>query len=328
MSYTHISAQERSVIHHLLRLNYSHRQIGEELNRHHSTISREIKRNQVISGLYFHEPAQQRAQMRSHRARHAKRRDNQALREQILAGLKQEWSPEIISAKLKKDYPRQASMRISPEILYLWIYADAKDGGKLYQFLWRQRRKRKPQQRTGKRVIIPNRVGIEQRPSGATNRSRYGHWEGDTVEGVKGTGGLATHVERKSRYLLVAPLVDKTSKAFIDAGIQLFGTVHKKLRRTLTLDNGTENAQHEKLTGNTGMRVYFANPYSPWERGSNEQTNGLIRRYFPKGTDFSKVPFKEIKRVVDKINHRPRKCLDYQSPHEVFSKISGVALGI
>lgn len=326
MSYAHTSSEERSVIHHLLRLNYSHRSIAKELNRHHSTISREIKRNQILPNLYLHAPAQQKAETRVHTARHAKRSENQALLKEIHAGIKQEWSPAIISAKLKKDFPRQTAMRINPETLYQWVYADAKKGGKLYKSLWKQRHRRKPRRGTGKQVIIPNRVGIEQRPLGATNRSRYGHWEGDTVEGPKGTGGLATHVERKSRYLLVAPLTDKASKTFTDAGIRLFCTLDNKLRRTLTLDNGTENAQHERLTERVGIRVYFANPYSPWERGSNEQANGLLRRYFPKGTDFSKVPWKEIQRVVDKINRRPRKCLNYQSPYEVFSKISGVAL--
>jgi IS30 family transposase len=320
MSYQHLSAEERSVIHHLILLKLSNREIASRLGRHHTTIGRELKRNGKASGSYLYEVAEQLAQQRRHQARHAKRRSHAGLVDQVLAWLKRNWSPQIIVARLKQCYPRSQTMRVSAQTIYQWVYADALDGGLLYQHLWRQHKRRNPQRGGLKRCLIPNRIGIEQRPAGATNRSRYGHWEGDTVEGRKGRGGLATHVERKSRFLVAGLLNDKRAETFSTVTRQCMGWVSRSLRRSNTLDNGTENAQHEKMTEALGMRIYFADPYSSWQRGTNEQANGILRRYFPKGTDFSKVTQEEVDAVVMKINKRPRKCLGYRAPYDVFAE--------
>jgi IS30 family transposase len=319
MSYGHLTARERYVIHHLSIFGLSNREIGRRLCRHHTTIGRELKRNGTIFGPYLYELGEKLAQERRHKARHSKRRSHRALVDQVLAWLQQDWSPEIIVACLKQHYPRNQQMRISVETIYQWIYRDAFEGGSLYQHLWHRRRRRKRQRGGLKRYLIPNRTGIEQRPAGATSRSRYGHWEGDTVEGKKGSGGLATHVERKSRFLLAGLLKDKCAETFSTVTQQCMGWVPESLRRSNTLDNGTENAQHETITKKLNMPIYFADPYSPWQRGTNEQTNGLLRRYFPKGTDFRKVTQEEVDEVVETINRRPRKCLGYRTPYDVFA---------
>lgn len=325
MSYSHLSSEERYAIQQLHRLNYSQLAIAEQLGRSHSTIGRELKRNAIQSG-YDSVQASQMAQKRRQKARHAKRRDHPPLVKQVLAWLHADWSPEIIVAYLKKQFPRDSKMRVCIETIYKWIYADARCGGTLYQALWRQHKKRKTQRKGLKRILIPNRTGIEARPPGATNRSRYGHWEGDTVEGKKGRGGLATHADRKSRFLIARLLTDKRAATFSDATCKSFNWVPSSLLRSVTYDNGSENADHECTSITTGLKVFFADPYSPWQRGTNEQANGLLRHYFPKGTDFSKVTQEEVDAVVEKINKRPRKCLGYQAPYDVFAQALRCAL--
>jgi IS30 family transposase len=149
-------------------------------------------------------------------------------------------------------------------------------------------------------------------------RERFGDWEGDTLEGRKGTGGLVTHVERKCRYLLAAKLTDKKAVTMTQQSIKSFRRTPRALRQTLTVDNGKEFSQFKELTIKTGLEVYFADPYAAWQRGTNENTNGLLRQYFPMGTDFRNVSEKDVAIVVKKINNRPRKCLNYQTPHEVY----------
>jgi len=153
-------------------------------------------------------------------------------------------------------------------------------------------------------------------------------WEGDTLEGARGSGGLATHVDRKSRYLLAAKLTDKKAVTMNAQTIKAFTRLPQTMRQTLTVDNGSEFSQFKELERKTGLKVYFADPYSAWQRGTNENTNGLLRHYFPKGTNFQKVTDEEIALIIKKVNHRPRKCLNYQTPHEVFYQTSHGALAI
>ncbi len=157
-----------------------------------------------------------------------------------------------------------------------------------------------------------------ERPEAVDNRKRFGDWEGDTVEGAKGSGGIASHVERKSRYLIATKLPDKTAETMTIASAKAFRRVPRIMRKTLTVDNGKEFSYFKQLEKKTGFSIYFADPYSAWQRGSNENTNGLIRQYFPKGTNFKDITNKDLALVVKKINHRPRKCLNYQTPHEAF----------
>lgn len=188
MSYSHVTEHERYVIYHLVLYGLSFREIGRRLKRHHTTISREYRRNRGALGNYWHEAAQQRALTRRKQSRHRRRQAHQPLVAYVTHALRQDWSPEIIMHRLRQAFPRNKVMRVSSETIYQWVFADAAAGGDLHQHLMRRHRKRRRQKRYGAlRGVIPNRVGIEHRPAGADNRSRFGHWEGDTVERRKGS---------------------------------------------------------------------------------------------------------------------------------------------
>ena len=218
-------------------------------------------------------------------------------------------------------------MRVSHETIYRWIYLDAEGGGTLYNHLRRRRKKRRRQKRYGSgRRFIPDRVSITERPGMVDSRERFGDWEGDTIEGKKSTGYIATHVERKSRYLMASKLVNKKAESLTMQSTKLFWCIPKKMRQTLTVDNGKEFSHFKEIEDKTDLTVYFADPYAAWQRGTNENTNGLLRQYVPKGTDFRKITEEDLAFAVKKLNHRPRKCLNYRSPHEVFWQTSSGAL--
>lgn len=320
MSYTHLTENERYVISHLHIADLSLREIARRLKRHHSTISRELKRNgpQYEDTVYWYDWTHPEALKRRHRSRHQRRRLNQDLVNYVEQKLKDDWSPEIIAAKLKRDYADNNEMCISHETIYRWIYRDAKNGGTLYHHLRRRRRNRRRQKRYGSgRRFIPGRVGIVERPAIVETRERFGDWEGDTLEGKKSSGYITTHVERKSRYLIAAKLDNKKAETLTTQSIKAFSRIPKKFRKTLTVDNGKEFAQFKEIENKTGLTVYFSDPYSAWQRGTNENTNGLLRQYFPKGTNFKAVSKEDLAFAVKKLNHRPRKCLNYRTPHEV-----------
>ena len=329
MSYCHLTTRERMVLFYLSQYGCSLREIGRRMNRSHSTISRELERNaRICNMVYCDRAAQSYANKRKCIARHQKAFDNQLLRSYVYEKLEIKWSPEIISARIKTDYPRNKSMRISAETVYQWLYKQAAQGGMRYQQLIRTHKKRQKRYKYGRcRGAIANRTGIEQRPVGANQRYRYGHWEGDTMVGCRQRGRIDTHVERKSRYLMANLIHSGKAALFNQASIESYEHIPQKYRRTLTLDNGSENAQHQKLSKQLNMDIYFAAPYSSWQRGTNENTNGLIRRYFPKGTNFLTITKKQLEKVVEILNHRPRKCLNYQTPFEVFNKVTDGALG-
>lgn len=320
MPYHHINAVERRVIQQAKEGGASFREIGKMLGRDHSSISRECRRNCSASG-YEAAAAQETAQTRARRPRHQRRYGHQPLKRTVLQWLEHDWSPAIISGRLRREFPEDSDMRVSPESIYQWVYGDAASGGRLFQHLWQRRHRRiGHRSRLPAHSRIPARVDITQRPEVVDQRSRVGDWEGDTVVGRKGRGGLVTHLERVSRLLVAGRIRNKRADTFAAKTKRLLGWVPKSLCHTLTLDNGTENAAHESIAEAKAMDVYFAHPHAPWQRGANEQVNGLIRRYFPKGTDFKKVTDEQIDEVVLKINQRPRKCLNYQSPYEVFAE--------
>jgi IS30 family transposase len=200
-----------------------------------------------------------------------------------------DWSPQQIAGRLIAAYPNDEQMRISHEAIYQWIYTDAVNGGDLYTHLRRCHKKRRKQRRYGSlRGLIRGRVSISERPQTVENRARFGDWEGDTLEGAKGSGAIASHVERKSRYLVAAKLCDKAAKTMTIASAAAFDCIPNLMRKTLTVDNGKEFARFKQLEQKTGFSIYFADPYSAWQRGCIENTNGLIRQYVPKGTNFKK----------------------------------------
>jgi IS30 family transposase len=238
----------------------------------------------------------------------------------------QQWSPMAISQRLRRDFPGDERMRISHETIYRWVYKDASLGGKFYRNLRRRHKKRRRQKRygTGRRFVNCKR--ISERPEIVATRQRFGDWEGDTIAGQRNSGLIATIVERKSRYLLAAKLDNKKAATLTAKGIKAFIALPRKMRKTLTVDNGSEFARFRQLEEETGLEIYFADPYAAWQRGTNENTNGLLRQYFPKGWDFRTVTDSDVKDVVRSLNNRPRKCLNYQTPHEVFWKEARGAL--
>jgi IS30 family transposase len=331
MSYTHLTERDRYVISHLKTAGFSLREIARRINRHHTTISRELKRVKALypHTVYWYYWTQPLAMERRCKARHFRRQKYSRLVRHVEAKLNLQWSPEEIAQRIRHDYPDDERMRISHETIYRWIYLDASVDGKLYLNLRRRRKRRRRQKRYGTgRRFLAGRKNIAERPEIVDSRQRFGDWEGDTVEGKKSSGYIATLVERKSRYLLASRLPNKKAATLTGQGVKAFRFIPRRMRHTLTVDNGSEFARFKEFEEKTGLEIYFADPYSAWQRGANENTNGLLRQYFPKGSDFRKITAEEITEAVKRLNNRPRKCLDYQTPHEVFWKAARGALAI
>lgn len=328
MSYQHLTEQERYVISHLTVAGFSLREIGRRINRSHTTISRELKRAKAVHPwtVYWYDWAQPLAAERACRPRHCRRQKNLRLVRYVEVRLNKQWSPEEISQRLHKDYPGDEGMRISHETIYRWVYLDASVEGILHRNLRRGHKKRRRQKRYGKGRRFADRKCITQRPTIVDSRERYGDWEGDTIEGKKKSGFVATIVERKSRFLIATKLEDKKAATLTAASVGIFRFIPRKMRKTLTVDNGSEFAQFKKYEKETGLEIYFAQPYAAWQRGANENTNGLLRQYFPKGSNFRKVSEEDVQEAVRRLNDRPRKCLNYQTPKEVFWQVARGAL--
>ncbi|CAN5503673.1 IS30 family transposase [soil metagenome] len=230
--------------------------------------------------------------------------------------LAMKWSPEQIAGRLRRDFPEAAQMRVSHMSTYRWIKADRLAGGDWWKHLRQSRKRRRRAYGSGpRRSRIPQRVGIEQRPARANRRAEVGHWESDTVQAKHGR--LATHVDRKSRYLLIARMTDGTAGQFNAASLRRFSTLPSHCRKTMTADNGSEFTGHQHLSKRLGWKTFFADPYSSWQRGTNENTNGLIRQYVPKGCDLSTISHQQVASIERALNNRPRKCLGYRTPDEV-----------
>jgi len=330
MPYQHLSEQERYSICHMNMAGRGPTEIARTLGRSPGTITRELQRNRIpeqLGGNYFYDDAQRQARERRCRANEKRRRidSHSRLGDYVRDALRQHWSPEEIAGRLMTDHPDDTDMWITHEAIYQWVYRQER-GAKWYQYLRRKRIKRRRRGSRAKRGQIIDRVGIEERPKIVEKRSRFGDWESDTVEGAKGRGGLATHAERKSRFLIARRLDDKRADTYARRTLAGFGGMPEQLCKTMTCDNGKEFAAFKKVEKKLGLKVYFADPYAPWQRGTNENTNGLLREFFPKGTDFRKISHHAIAKAVSMLNNRPRKCLNYRTPAEVLSVIPGVAL--
>lgn len=292
--------------------------IADMLGRSKGTISRELRRNSaptynVYTPCRAHERAVQRKKESGRRPRLKDDRIVCYVRDKLTQG----WSPELIAGRIGQD---MRGSSISHEAIYQYIYHPKTEGRQeLIGHLVRayRKRKKKGMGRKERKTKIPNRISINERPLSADNRSRYGHWEGDSLVSRKSLAALNTLVERKSRWALLTRLKRKSSEATRDAVIHRLGQLPSKAKRSLTVDNGTENARHEEITEAIGVRCYFADPYASWQRGANEQVNSMVRRYFPKGTDFGKITDEQVAWVESRINNRPRKCLGYRTPAEV-----------
>ena len=328
MPYTHLSSVERDEIAQLHFSGVSFSEIGRRLGRDKSTISREVARNRVRRGSqkyvrweYFSSQAAQAAKDRRAKSKESVGHvlDNRQLLEYVKDGLKNRWSPEQISGRIRKDHPSDPGMRISHQTIYQWLRKDKKDGGKWYLFLRQGRRARRKKYGSSlRRHRIQNQRSIELRPQVVNQRKRLGDWEGDIVEGKGHQGRLVTLVDRKSRFTSALKVKSKHSSVVIGAIKRALQVVPDNARRTLTLDNGKEFSYFQDLETSLGTRVYFAHPYSSWERGTNENTNGLLRQYFPKATNFNKISSQQLASAVIQLNNRPRKCLNWRTPREVF----------
>lgn len=321
--YKRLTYEQRIIISKLIELEYSQSKIAEEINCHKSTVSREIRR--IAKGNYAALAAHHHCVSRSLKRRYGKCKIlfYQPLGELIIKKLWLRWSPQQIHLYLKKYYPDNPKMQISMESIYFYIYIHAKpELRKLLTEQLRQKRKTRGNTRRGidKRSKIVDAVSIDERPEEVKGRLVPGHWEGDLIIGKDHNSAIATLNERSSRTVIIIKLKNKDAKSVRLAMEREFRNIPDQMKKSLTYDRGSEMAEHKTFTKNTKIKVYFAHPYSPWERPTNENSNGLIRDYFPKGTDFNLISEDELKRVQNELNERPRKVLNMCTPKEVFEK--------
>jgi IS30 family transposase len=323
-----LTLAEREEISRGLAVGRSMRQIAAALDRAPSTITREIKRNGGME-RYRAEPAEQAAWCRAKRPKPCLLESNEPLRELITQQLQQNWSPQQISQWLRSGPDNTADMQVSHETIYRSLFVQAK--ATLKQQLTQHLRSGKRTRRTLKRVDnkrgqILGAVSISERPPEAADRAVPGHWEGDLIVGANSTY-VATLVERRSRYVMLAKLGGKDSTTVVDALIELVKRLPQDMMRTLTWDRGTELAQHARFTVASDVHVYFCDPRSPWQRGTNENTNGLLRQYLPKKQDLSLYSQEQLDAIARQLNTRPRQTLDWRFPVDVLNeRINGVAL--
>ncbi|MCW8128717.1 IS30 family transposase [Microbulbifer halophilus] len=312
MSYNQLAENERYQIYSLRKAGHSQAEISELLERNPSTISRELRRNAGLRG-YHPGQAQKLSAVRRHEAYKARKMTDE-VRGQIESLLRQELSPQQVVGYLE----RHTGVSLHHETIYQLIYADKANGGDLYTHL---RIASKPyRKRYGsydRRGKIKNRVSIDERPAAVDQGRRVGDWEGDTVIGKGHNGALLTMVERKTLYTVIVRLAGKRADLLTDAAIAHMAHLKDKIK-TITFDNGLEFAGHEMIAKELKTDIYFAHPYASWERGINENTNGLIRQYFPKGTDFNMVTDEQVRFVMDRLNSRPRSSRGGRSPNELF----------
>jgi IS30 family transposase len=293
--------------------------IATRLGCHVSTVYRERRRNGQEAD-YYPARAQALADERRRRSKSPWKMAYPPLAAYVQEKLQRYWSPQQIAGRLRREFPRQRAMQVSPQALYEWIAAARACGETWHTYLRQAHRKRRKRYGTGEnRGRIVGRVGIEDRPAVVNRKARVGDWESDTIAGSGSTACLASHVERKSRYTVLAPLPDAKAQSLNTGTVRAFARHGDLPCRTITADNGKEFAGHAELGRRLGGRVYFARPYHAWERGLNENTNGLVRQFFPKGLDLANVGDHDVHRVEDLLNGRPRKCLAYRTPLEILS---------
>ena len=324
--YKRLRDLEREEISRMLSQKYSLRDIAKALGRNVSTISREINGGSGNKYVYRAVRAQNRARRNASRRKIGKHKlhDNQELWIYIKRKLRKKWSPRQIAEELKKDYPVDMTMQISPETIYTYIYVLPRGSLKkeLISCLRRDHKRRYKQSRGVKcKRDIEDMLSIEERPKEVEDRIIPGHWEGDLIIGKNNRSALGTLVERTSRTTILIPVKNKEAEVVAKAFAREVKKLPKQMKLSMTYDQGREMARHKLFTDITGVKVYFAHPRSPWERGTNENTNGLIRQFFPKGTDFNKVSRYEVKKVQDLLNGRPRQTLNFEKPYEVFKQL-------
>lgn len=320
-----LTLNERIVIETLLKENKSKSYIAKQLNRNRSTITREVN-NWVINPTDKYSAALADFYAKDdylNKRNKDKINTYKKLKYFVYKGLLSGFSPEQIAGRIKLLYPNDTIMSISYEAIYQHIYKHRQSylGKKLIKLLPYHHHKRRQNRKFGsKKTRIKDQVNISQRPEQVDLRLEIGHWEGDLMIGVGQKSAIGTIVERKTRFTFIVKIENRKSKTVTQQFAKIMNTMPKFIRKTMTYDNGMEMANHKWLTQKTGMDVFFANPYSSWERGTNENTNGLIRRFFPKGTDFNKIAVNKLKQAETALNNRPRKVLGYKTPNEMINQ--------
>jgi len=312
--YTQLTEHQRYQISALMKAGHNQSEIAALIGVHKSTISRELRRN---CGLRGYRPRQAQLLRQARRQACYQARLPARLWRRVEHWLGEQWSPEQISAWLRK----REGTRLSHEWIYQYIYQNKADGGELHRHLRCQKKRKKRYGSYQRRGALVNTVSIDERPAIVERKTRLGDWEVDTVIGKGHRQALVTLTERKSMYTLIAHVKRRTANAVRSAIVRLLSKMKQRVH-TITSDNGKEFAEHEAIARQLNTGFYFAHPYASWERGLNENINGLIRQYFPKKMDFSNITQKKLNIVMKKLNHRPRKTLNSKTPHEVFFNIN------
>ena len=325
-NYQRLGLDEREEISRMLAQNCSLNSIAKSLGRAGSTISREVAGGSCNKYTYRAGKAQRRADRNASKRKRNKRLlgHSPRLKRYIHKKLRKKWSPVQIAEELKIDYPLDMTMRIAPETIYSYLYVLPR--GSLKKELLsclRQNRKRRHKQGRGveNERKIEAMLSIEERPKEVESRIIPGHWEGDLIVGKNNRSALGTLVERTSRTTILIPVKNREAETVAKAFAKEMKKLPAQMKLSMTYDQGREMARHKLFTNITGIKVYFAHPRSPWERGTNENTNGLIRQFFPKGTDFNKVSRYEVKKAQHLLNGRPRQALNFRKPYEVFNQL-------
>lgn len=305
----HLTVEERDRIAQLWHLGADQKEIAQALERSPATISRELRRNHT-SGEYHAAQAQRKAECRREERPLVRKMDDPEINGTVRRGLAHQWAPEQIAGRMQQQ---RSEHSVSAQTIYTWIKHDP-DREHWKSFL--RRRGKRPY--TRKKALFADAARIDQRPEAVEKRLRLGDFEGDTVLGPPGTGGLATLVDRKSRLAIIVKIQSKDADHVHQKIKQRLRELDADRRRSITFDNGTEFARCYRLEKHLGIELYFADPGCPYQRGTNENTNGLIRQYFPKGTDFRDITHHEVREVENLLNNRPRACLGFRTPLEVF----------
>jgi IS30 family transposase len=324
--YSRLSSADREEISRGLAAGQSLRQIAVRLARPPSTVSRELSRLRYNRSSY--RATFSHAVALRHRTRHTDHKlvQNEWLRDFVIEHLRLHWSPQQIAAMLKLQYPEQMENQVSHETIYTYVYCLARGSLKkeLVGYLRQKRVHRGPRTRTHavrKATRIADLTSIHERPKEVEDRIIPGHWEGDLIVGANNATAMGTLVERTTRTVILVPLKAKDAESVAEAFARELESLPGQMKLTLTYDRGSEMSRHKLFTEKTNMKVYFADPHSPWQRGTNENTNGLIRQFFPKGCSFRNVTREEMKHVQDLLNGRPRQSLGYHTPYEQFSQL-------
>jgi IS30 family transposase len=331
--YSHLSAIEREEISRGIAMGYPMQSMARQLGRSTSTVSRELRRNAKRPEGYRAALAQWRAQRRAQIARRPRKLSNGWLRHYVSRRLGQGWSPQQIAARLRREYPEDMGKRISHETIYAAIYIVARGELRrtLIGCLRQQRKVRRRRYRSGhKRGEIANLTPIGARPAEVQTRLVPGHWEGDVLKGRANGSAVGSLVERTTRLVLLARITALDSRSVVQGFARKLQRIPQPLRKSMTYDQGREMARHELLSTKLRLTVYFADPHSPWQRGTNENTNGLLRQYLPKSTNLAALSQRELNAIATRLNNRPRQTLNWMTPNEAWEaqlKSLNVALG-